>query len=144
MLCQIPAVIAGTRWATRTATPSNVRPPSPALPHAWTVMAGDQRNQKSFGTMVFGVLRFGRVWSRGGPGYRDRRFGGRRSIQSVADVLLLAVDSWGGVASMIALAGGLRDLGVSTRIAAYSDFGDKVRAAGCDFVDLEVSLADWW
>ena len=62
----------------------------------------------------------------------------------MADVLLLAVDSWGGVASMIALAGGLRDLGVSTRIAAYSDFGDKVRAAGCDFVDLEVSLADWW
>jgi len=59
-------------------------------------------------------------------------------------VLLLAVDSWGGVASMIALAGALRDLGVSTRIAAYSDFGDKVRAAGCDFVDLEVSLADWW
>ena len=45
---------------------------------------------------------------------------------------------------MIALAGGLRDLGVSTRIAAYSDFGDKVRAAGCDFVDLEVSQADWW
>src|SRR3984885_2244555 len=45
---------------------------------------------------------------------------------------------------MIALAGGLRDLGVSTRIAAYSDFGEKVRAAGCDFVDLEVSLADWW
>ena len=35
-------------------------------------------------------------------------------------------------------------MGVSTRIAAYSDFGDKVRAAGCDFVDLEVSLADWW
>ncbi|MGH3282911.1 MAG: hypothetical protein ACRDNW_27820, partial [Trebonia sp.] len=62
----------------------------------------------------------------------------------MADVLLLAVDSWGGVASMIALAGGLRDLGVSTRIAAYSDFGDKVRAAGCDFVDLEVSLSDWW
>ena len=69
---------------------------------------------------------------------------GRRSIHRVADVLLLVVDSWGGVASMIALAGGLRDLGVSTRIAAYSDFGDKVRAAGCDFVDLEVSLADWW
>ena len=107
-------------------------------------MAGDQRNQKSFGTMLFGVARFGRVWSPGGPGYLDRRFGGRRSIPSVADVLLLAVDSWGGVASMIALAGGLRDLGVSTRIAAYSDFGDKVRAAGCDFVDLEVSLADWW
>lgn len=62
----------------------------------------------------------------------------------MADVLLLAVDSWGGVASMIALAGGLRDLGVSTRIAAYSDFGDKIRAAGCDFVDLEVSQADWW
>src|SRR3984957_9850723 len=70
--------------------------------------------------------------------------GARRSIRSVADVLLLAVDSWGGVASMIALAGGLRDLGVSTRIAAYSDFGDKVRAAGCEFVDLEVSLAGWW
>jgi hypothetical protein len=62
----------------------------------------------------------------------------------VADVLLLAVDPWGGVTSMIVLAGGLRDLGVSTRIAAYSDFGDKVRAAGCDFVDLEVSQADWW
>jgi hypothetical protein len=61
----------------------------------------------------------------------------------VADVLLLAVDSWGGVASMIALAEGLRDLGVSTRIAAHSDFGDKVRTAGCDFADLEVSLADW-
>src|ERR1700733_5949047 len=45
---------------------------------------------------------------------------------------------------MIALAGGLRDRGMSTRIAAYSDFGDKVRAAGCDFVDLEVSLAGWW
>ncbi|HEX4832302.1 MAG TPA: hypothetical protein VH478_14560 [Trebonia sp.] len=62
----------------------------------------------------------------------------------MADVLLLAVDSWGGVASMIALAGGLRDMGVSTRIAAYSDFGDKVRAAGCGFVDLQVSQADWW
>ena len=45
---------------------------------------------------------------------------------------------------MISLAGALGDAGLSTRIAAYSDFGDKVRAAGCDFVDLEVSLADWW
>jgi UDP:flavonoid glycosyltransferase YjiC (YdhE family) len=62
----------------------------------------------------------------------------------VPDVLLLAVDSWGGVSSMISLAGALKDLGVSTRIAAYSDFGDKVRAAGYDFVDLELSLADWW
>ena len=102
--------------------------PNPPLPrdpesHGW----GCERNQKSFGMMTF-----------------IRVSGGRRSILSVADVLLLAVDSWGGVASMIALAGGLRDLGVSTRIAAYSDFGDKVRAAGCDFVDLEVSLADWW
>lgn len=34
--------------------------------------------------------------------------------------------------------------GVSSRVAAYSDFGDKVRAAGCDFVDLELSTADWW
>ena len=56
--------------------------------------------------MLLGVARFGRVRSRGGPGYRDRRFGGRRSIRRVADVLLLAVDSWGGVASMIALAEG--------------------------------------
>ena len=62
----------------------------------------------------------------------------------MADVLLLAVDSWGGVAGMITLAGSLRDIGVNTRVASYSDFGDKVRAAGCDFVDLGVSLADWW
>jgi hypothetical protein len=84
-------------------------------------MARDHRNRKSFGTMLFGVARFGRVWSPGGPGYRDRRFGGGRSIRRVAGVLLLAVDSWGGVASMIAVAGGLRELGVSTRIASYSD-----------------------
>jgi sterol 3beta-glucosyltransferase len=45
---------------------------------------------------------------------------------------------------MITLAGALRDLGVSTRIITYSDFGDRVRAAGCDFVDLGISLADWW
>jgi sterol 3beta-glucosyltransferase len=62
----------------------------------------------------------------------------------VAAVLLLAVDSWGGVSSMITLSGALRDLGISTRIAAYSDFGDKVRAAGCDYVDLELSLSAWW
>jgi UDP:flavonoid glycosyltransferase YjiC (YdhE family) len=62
----------------------------------------------------------------------------------VADVLLLAVDSWGGVAAMITLAGALGDNGVSARIAAYSDFGDRVRAAGCDFVDLRMSVADWW
>jgi sterol 3beta-glucosyltransferase len=62
----------------------------------------------------------------------------------VADVLLLAVDSWGGVAGMITLGGSLRDLGVNARVASYSDFGDKVRAAGCEFIDLGVSLADWW
>ena len=62
----------------------------------------------------------------------------------MASVLLLAVDSWGGVASMITLAEALRAEGVSSRVAAYSDFGDKVRAAGCDFVDLELSTADWW
>src|SRR6185437_108468 len=62
----------------------------------------------------------------------------------MASVLLLAVDSWGGVATMITLAEALRAEGVSSRIAAYSDFGDKVRAAGCDFVDLELSTADWW
>ena len=61
----------------------------------------------------------------------------------VASVLLLAVDSWGGVAMMLSLAEALRDEGVSSRVAAYSDFGDKVRAAGCDFVDLELSTADW-
>lgn len=62
----------------------------------------------------------------------------------MASVLLLAVDSWGGVATMITLAEALRDEGISSRVAAYSDFGDKVRAAGCDFVDLELSTADWW
>ena len=62
----------------------------------------------------------------------------------VASVLLLAVDSWGGVAMMLSLAEALRDEGVSSRVAAYSDFGDKVRAAGCDFVDLELSTSDWW
>jgi sterol 3beta-glucosyltransferase len=62
----------------------------------------------------------------------------------VADVLLLAADSWGGVAAMITLAGALGDLGVSARIAAPSDFGDRVRAAGSDFVDLRMSVADWW
>lgn len=45
---------------------------------------------------------------------------------------------------MIALAAPLGDLGINARIAAYSDFGDKVRAAGCDFVDLGESLEDWW
>jgi ribosomal protein L11 methylase PrmA len=34
---------------------------SPALPHARTVIARDHRNQKSFGTILFGVARFGRV-----------------------------------------------------------------------------------
>jgi hypothetical protein len=62
----------------------------------------------------------------------------------VADVLLLAVDSWGGVGAMIPLAEALGDLGISARIAASSDFGDRIRAAGCDFVDLQMSVADWW
>jgi UDP:flavonoid glycosyltransferase YjiC (YdhE family) len=62
----------------------------------------------------------------------------------VASVLLLAVDSWGGVSAMITLAEALRDEGVSLRVAAFSDFGDKVRAAGFDFVDLQQSATDWW
>lgn len=45
---------------------------------------------------------------------------------------------------MITLAASLRDLGISARIAAYSDFGGKVRAAGYDFLDLGESLEDWW
>jgi sterol 3beta-glucosyltransferase len=57
---------------------------------------------------------------------------------------LLAVDSWGGVASMITVAEALRERGVNVRIAAFSDFGEKVRAAGCGFVDLGVSSADTW
>lgn len=58
--------------------------------------------------------------------------------------LLLAVDSWGGVASMITLAEALRGQGANVRIAAFSDFGDKVRAAGCEFIDLGVSVAEVW
>ena len=58
--------------------------------------------------------------------------------------LLLAADSWGGVASMITLAEALHGRGVNARIAAYSDFGDRVRAAGCEFIDLGVVAADYW
>jgi UDP:flavonoid glycosyltransferase YjiC (YdhE family) len=57
-------------------------------------------------------------------------------------VLLLAVDSWGGVASMITLAEALRTQGVNARIAAFSDYGDKVRAAGFGFTDFGVSIAE--
>jgi len=56
--------------------------------------------------------------------------------------LLLAVDSWGGVASMITLAEALRGQGVNPRVAAFSDFGDKVRGAGCGFIDFGVSVAE--
>src|ERR1700761_9480072 len=45
---------------------------------------------------------------------------------------------------MITLAGALREAGVSARIAASTDYGDKIRAAGCDFADLQMSVADWW
>lgn len=55
--------------------------------------------------------------------------------------LLLAVDSWGGVLPMITLAEALRGQGVEARVATYSDFGDKVRAAGSGFVDLRLSWA---
>ena len=61
-----------------------------------------------------------------------------------ASALLLAADSWGGVAPMITLAGALHGLGVNPRIAAYSDFSEKVRAAGCEFTDLGVSAAGFW
>jgi len=61
-----------------------------------------------------------------------------------ASVLLLAVDSWGGVAPMITLAEALRGLGVNARIAGYSDFSEKVRAAGCEFTDLGVPAAGFW
>jgi sterol 3beta-glucosyltransferase len=57
--------------------------------------------------------------------------------------LLVAVDSWGGVASMITLAGALRDRGVNARIAAFSDYGDKVRAAGFGFIDFGVPVAGY-
>ena len=58
--------------------------------------------------------------------------------------LLLAVDSWGGVASMITLAEALRAREVNARIAAFSDFGDQVRAAGFEFIDLGVSVTEYW
>lgn len=58
--------------------------------------------------------------------------------------LLLAADSWGGVASMITLAEALHGRGVNARIAAYSDFGDRVRDAGCEFIDLGVVAAGYW
>jgi hypothetical protein len=32
---------------------------------------------------------------------------------------------------------------LNTRIAAYSDYGDKVRAAGFGFIDFGVSIADY-
>lgn len=58
--------------------------------------------------------------------------------------LLLTADSWGGVASMITLAEALHGRGVNARIAAYSDFGDRVRDAGCEFIDLGVVAAAYW
>jgi len=64
-------------------------------------------------------------------------------MTDASTALLLAVDSWGGVASMITLAEALRGLGVNARIAAYSDYGDKVRAAGFGFIDFGVSVADY-
>jgi UDP:flavonoid glycosyltransferase YjiC (YdhE family) len=45
---------------------------------------------------------------------------------------------------MVTLAEALRGRGVNARIAAFSDFGDKVRAAGCEFIDLGVSAAEVW
>jgi hypothetical protein len=33
-------------------------------------------------------------------------------------------------------------LSPDARVAAFSDFGDKVRAAGCEFIDLGVSAAE--
>jgi sterol 3beta-glucosyltransferase len=64
-------------------------------------------------------------------------------MTNASTALLLAVDSWGGVASMITLAEALRGLGVNARIAAYSDYGEKVRAAGFGFIDFGVSIADY-
>lgn len=65
-------------------------------------------------------------------------------MTDASSVLLLAVDSWGGVAPMITVAEALRGQGVNARVAAFSDFGDKIRAAGCEFIDLGVSSADVW
>jgi len=64
-------------------------------------------------------------------------------MTDASTALLLAVDSWGGVASMITLAEALRRQEVNARIAAYSDYGDKVRAAGFEFIDFGVSIADY-
>jgi UDP:flavonoid glycosyltransferase YjiC (YdhE family) len=40
------------------------------------------------------------------------------------------------------LAEALARPGVNTRIAAFSDFGDKVRGAGCEFIDFGVSITE--
>jgi hypothetical protein len=53
----------------------------------------------------------------------------------------LAADSWGDVASIITLAEALHGRGVNARVAAYSGFGDRVRAAGYEFVDLGMTAA---
>jgi sterol 3beta-glucosyltransferase len=65
-------------------------------------------------------------------------------MSEASAALLLAVDSWGGVASMIPLAEALRAREVNARIAAFSDFGDPVRAAGFQFIDLGVSATEYW
>lgn len=64
-------------------------------------------------------------------------------MTDASTALLLAVDSWGGVASMITVAEALHGLGVNARIATFSDYGDKVRAAGFGFIDFGVSVADY-
>jgi sterol 3beta-glucosyltransferase len=65
-------------------------------------------------------------------------------MTDASTALLLAVDTWGGVASMITLAEALRAREVNARIAAFSNFGDQVRAAGFEFIDLGVSVTDYW
>jgi UDP:flavonoid glycosyltransferase YjiC (YdhE family) len=65
-------------------------------------------------------------------------------MADAATSLLLALDSWGGVASMMTVAEALRAREVTARIAAFSDFGDDVRAAGFEFIDLGVSATDYW
>jgi sterol 3beta-glucosyltransferase len=65
-------------------------------------------------------------------------------LTDASAALLLAVDSWGGVASMIPIAEALRAREVNARIAAFCDFGGQVRAAGFEFIDLGVSATDYW
>lgn len=102
-----------------------------ARTHCRSRSAGPSRDGSRQRDRGFGALLRAAVGTAVGGLIRTRSSAPWRcSIWIVADALLLAVDSSGGVAAMITLVGALDDLGVSARIAASSDFGDRVHAGG--------------